>query len=112
MAPIARRLGRPAKYDSRNPSDYGAQSHLRATLRALAQPTNANRHIISAMVRPDFPAALLAAQQELHETTPARSTLYDRLPRPVEAHGGFKDPDIWRSREPPASEGWPQEDQA
>ncbi|MFD8866713.1 hypothetical protein ACFV1F_20515 [Streptomyces sp. NPDC059590] len=64
------------------------------------------------MVRPDFPAALLAAQQELHETTPARSTQYDHLTRSVEAHGGFKDPDIWRPREPPASEGWPQEDQA
>ncbi|MEU9796391.1 hypothetical protein AB0E27_38535 [Streptomyces sparsogenes] len=64
------------------------------------------------MDRPAFPADLLAAQQELHETAAALSALYDRLPWSVETHDGFKDPDIWRPRERPATEGWSQEDQA
>ncbi|MEU4898240.1 hypothetical protein AB0B12_38035 [Streptomyces sp. NPDC044780] len=60
----------------------------------------------------DFPEDLLTAQEELHRVAHALNMLYGRLPWSVEPHPGFSDPDIWRPRQRPATEGWPEEDQA
>ncbi|WP_432038650.1 hypothetical protein [Streptomyces cucumeris] len=62
------------------------------------------------MARTDFPADLLAAQEELHQVTAALATLYERLPWSVEPHDGFNDGDTWRPRQRPATKGWSQED--
>ncbi|SEB31273.1 hypothetical protein [Streptomyces melanosporofaciens] len=60
----------------------------------------------------DFPEDLLTAQEELHQVVHALKTLYDRLPWSVEPHPGFNDPEYWRPRKRPATDGWTEEDRA
>ncbi|MFE2189153.1 hypothetical protein [Streptomyces sp. NPDC059455] len=59
----------------------------------------------------DFPPDLLAAQEELHQVAAALTALLEGLPWSVEPHPGFSDPDIWRPRQRPATDGWTEEDQ-
>ncbi|MEV5778479.1 hypothetical protein AB0L49_46005 [Streptomyces antimycoticus] len=59
----------------------------------------------------DFPPDLLAAQEELHQVTSALTALLKGLPWSVEPHPGFSDPDTWRPRRRPATDGWSEEDQ-
>ncbi|GAA3372548.1 hypothetical protein GCM10017744_104490 [Streptomyces antimycoticus] len=60
----------------------------------------------------DFPEDLLTAQEELHQVVHALRALYDRLPWSVEPHPGFHDPEYWRPRQRPATDGWSEEDRA
>ncbi|MEE4597617.1 hypothetical protein V2J94_38050 [Streptomyces sp. DSM 41524] len=60
----------------------------------------------------DFPQDLLTVQKELHQVTATLTALLKGLPWSVEPHPGFNDPDIWRPRKRPATDGWPKEDQA
>ncbi|MCO8308838.1 hypothetical protein [Streptomyces sp. RKCA744] len=60
----------------------------------------------------DFPEDLLTAQEELHQVAHTLKALYDRLPWSVEPHPGFNDPERWRPRQRPATDGWSEEDQA
>ncbi|MEV6133216.1 hypothetical protein AB0M05_41560 [Streptomyces violaceusniger] len=59
----------------------------------------------------DFPPDLLAAQEELHQVAAALTALLKGLPWSVEPHPGYNDPDIWRPRQRPATDGWPETDQ-
>ncbi|MGW7620749.1 hypothetical protein ACWGLG_33930 [Streptomyces antimycoticus] len=59
-----------------------------------------------------FPEDLLTAQEDLHQVVHTLKALYDRLPWSVESHPGFHDPEHWRPRQRPATDGWTEEDQA
>ncbi|MBD3006382.1 hypothetical protein IEJ02_20235 [Streptomyces sp. 5-10] len=58
-----------------------------------------------------LPPDLLAAQEELQQVAAVLTALLEGLPWSVEPHPGFSDPDIWRPRQRPATDGWPVEDQ-
>ncbi|NUH42873.1 hypothetical protein HUF15_40340 [Streptomyces samsunensis] len=60
----------------------------------------------------DFPTDLLTAQEDLHQVAHTLAALHDRLPWSVEPHPGFSDPERWRPRQRPATDGWTEEDQA
>ncbi|MEV8062336.1 hypothetical protein AB0P37_39455 [Streptomyces antimycoticus] len=60
----------------------------------------------------DFPPDLLTAQEELHQVTGTLTALLKGLPWSVEPHPGFSDPDTWRPRKRPATDGWPEKDHA
>ncbi|GHE83496.1 hypothetical protein GCM10018785_59310 [Streptomyces longispororuber] len=60
----------------------------------------------------EFPADLLAAQEELHQVRSELHALLRRLPWCVEPHDGFSDDHGWRKLERPASPGWTPDEQA
>ncbi|WP_050994144.1 hypothetical protein [Streptomyces violaceusniger] len=51
-------------------------------------------------------------QEALHQVAHTLRALYDRLPWSVEPHPGFSDPEYWRPRQRPATDGWTEDDHA
>ncbi|MFI9206312.1 hypothetical protein [Streptomyces sp. NPDC053048] len=59
----------------------------------------------------DFPADLIAFQQEIHQTRAELRALLAALPWSVEAHEGWADPaDRWHPTQRPATPGWTGEE--
>ncbi|WP_438453088.1 hypothetical protein [Streptomyces asiaticus] len=57
------------------------------------------------------PIKLRWQRSNFHQVAAALTALLEGLPWSVEPHPGFSDPDIWRRRQRPATDGWPEEEE-